>query len=136
MWHERDISLSSVERIILPDASILTHYMLVRTKQLIEGLVVFPERMLANFDLSHGLVFSQPVLLALVAAGSTRDDAYRMVQRDAMQAWETAKSFRSVLEADPEVTALLTQAQLDAAFDLARALRYAGRAIDAMEEIE
>jgi adenylosuccinate lyase len=133
LWHERDISHSSVERIILPDASILTHYMLVRMRSLVEGLVVDPARMLANFDISHGLVFSQPVLLALVAAGATRDDAYRLVQRDAMAAWETAKPFRSVLEADPEVVARLSQAQLDEAFDLGRSLRHAGRVFDALE---
>ena len=136
LWHERDISHSSVERIILPDASILTHYMLVRTEQLIRGLVVDAPRMLANFDISHGLVFSQPVLLALVAAGSPRDDAYRIVQRDAMAAWETGQPFRSVLEGDPDVVSRLSASQLDEAFDLRRALRNAGRVFDALEEIE
>jgi adenylosuccinate lyase len=135
LWHERDISHSSVERIILPDASILTHYMLMKMASLIDGLVVHPQRMLANFDVSHGLVFSQPVLLALVAAGCTRDEAYRIVQRDAMAAWETAKPFRSVLEADPEVVSRLSPAQLDDAFDLARSLRHAGRVVDALEAI-
>jgi adenylosuccinate lyase len=135
LWHERDISHSSVERIILPDASILTHYMLVRMAALIEGLVVDPARMLANFEVSHGLMFSQPVLLALVTSGASRDDAYRLVQRDAMAAWETAKPFRAVLEADPEVAARLSPAQLDEAFDLARSLRHAGRVFDALEEV-
>jgi adenylosuccinate lyase len=136
LWHERDISHSSVERIVLPDASILTHYMLVRMAELVDGLVVDASRMLANFEISHGLVFSQPVLLALVAAGSTRDDAYRVVQRAAMIAWETAKPFRSVLETDPEVTAILTPAQLDDAFDLDRALRHIGRVFQALEAVE
>jgi adenylosuccinate lyase len=136
LWHERDISHSSVERIVLPDASILTHYMLVRMAELVDGLVVDASRMLANFEISHGLVFSQPVLLALVAAGSTRDDAYRVVQRAAMIAWETAKPFRSVLETDPEVTAILTPAQLDDAFDLDRALRHIGRVFEALEAVE
>jgi adenylosuccinate lyase len=135
LWHERDISHSSVERIILPDASILTHYMLVRMEQLIRGLVVDAPRMLANFDISHGLVFSQPVLLALIAAGSTRDEAYRVVQRDAMEAWGTGKPFRSVLEGDPEVVGRLSAAQLDDAFDLSRSLRNAERVFDALEDI-
>jgi adenylosuccinate lyase len=136
LWHERDLSHSSVERIILPDASIVTHYMLVRTRQLIEGLAVDPARMLANFDASHGLVFSQPVLLALVAAGASRDEAYRIVQRNAMATWDTAKPFRSVLEGDVEVTGRLTSAQLDEAFDLSRSLRHARRVVDALEGIE
>jgi adenylosuccinate lyase len=136
LWHERDISHSSVERIVLPDASVLTHYMLVRMEQLVSGMVVDPARMLANFDASHGLVFSQPVLLALIDAGATRDDAYRTVQRLARSAWESAKSFRSVLEGDPEVTSRLSPSQLDAAFDMQRALRNAGRVFDSLEEVE
>ena len=135
LWHERDISHSSVERIILPDASILTHYMLVRMKSLVEGLVVDPARMLANFELSHGLVFSQPVLLALVGAGASRDDAYRMVQRAAMAAWETGKPFRSVLEGDPDVMARLDAPKLDEAFDLERALRNSQLVFDALEDV-
>ncbi len=130
LWHERDISHSSVERIVLPDASILAHYMLVRCRGLIEGLVVDADRMRANFDLSHGLVFSQPVLLALVAGGLARDDAYRIVQRAAMRAWQERRSFRTVLEEDPDVT--LKPEALDEAFDLSRALRHAHRTIDAL----
>jgi adenylosuccinate lyase len=133
LWHERDISHSSVERIVLPDASILTHYMLVRARNLIAGLVVDTQRMRENFDLSYGLVFSQPVLLALVAAGGTRDDAYRIVQRDARAAWDSRKPFRAVLEADPDVT--LSAQELDDAFDLQRALRHAHRTIDALEDL-
>ena len=133
LWHERDISHSSVERIILPDASILAHYMLVRCTRLIQGLVVDAARMRANFDLSYGLVFSQPVLLALVAAGAGRDDAYRLVQRAAMRAWEERRPFRTILEEDPEVT-LKTEA-LDEAFDLDRALRNAHRAVDALASV-
>jgi len=130
LWHERDISHSSVERIILPDASILAHYMVVRATSLIDGLVVDADRMRANFGLSHGLVFSQPVLLALVAGGLTRDEAYRLVQRDAGRAWAEQRSFRAVLDADPEVP--LAPAALDEAFDLDRALRHAHRSIDAL----
>src|SRR5450755_4547384 len=96
LWHERDISHSSVERIVLPDACILTHYMLVTCQRLTEGLVVDVERMRANFDLSYGLVFSQPVLLALVAGGLSRDDAYRVVQRAAQRAWSERRSFRTI----------------------------------------
>jgi adenylosuccinate lyase len=133
LWHERDISHSSVERIVLPDASILTHYMLVRARALIEGLVVDADRMRANFDLSYGLVFSQPVLLALVASGVARDDAYRLVQRDAMRAWEEHRAFRTILEEDEDVT--LKPDALDEAFDLDRALRHSHRVIDALEDI-
>jgi adenylosuccinate lyase len=134
LWHERDISHSSVERVILPDSSLLAHYVLVRGAELVEGMRVFPERMRANFDRSFGLVFSQPVLLALVASGLGRDEAYRIVQENAMAAWEQEKPFRSLLEADPRVT--LTAAELDEAFSLERALRNAGRAVDALEAVE
>src|SRR4051812_6656622 len=134
LWHERDISHSSVERVILPDASILAHYLLVRQRALIDGLTVDAARMLENLDRSYGLVFSQPVLLALVAGGFSRDDAYRIVQRNAMAAWEQGKPFRSLLEADPEVS--LTDAQLDDAFSLTRALRNTDRIFDTLEDIE
>ena len=115
LWHERDISHSSVERIILPDSSQLAFYVMKRLRRLLDGLVVFPERMQANLDASFGLVFSQPVLLALVQAGATRDDAYRIVQRNAMQAWDEGRDFRTLLEADDDVD----DEVLDDAFDLA-----------------
>jgi adenylosuccinate lyase len=133
LWHERDISHSSVERIILPDASLLAYYVLVRMAALAEGMVASPERMLANLDASFGLVFSQPVLLALVASGLSRDDAYRIVQRDAMVAWDEGRSFRLVLEADPEVT--LDKAALDEAFDLRRSLRNTGKVLEALDAV-
>jgi adenylosuccinate lyase len=133
LWHERDISHSSVERVILPDASLLAYYVLTKMATLVDGLVVFPERMLANFDLSYGLVFSQAVLLALVASGRSRDAAYRIVQRDAMTAWEEGRSFRTVLEEDPEVA--LDKVALDDAFDLPRSLRHIGRIFQALDEI-
>jgi adenylosuccinate lyase len=133
LWHERDISHSSVERIILPDASLLAYYVLFRMAELIDGLVVSPSRMLANFDLSYGLVFSQPVLLALIQGGLTRDEAYGVVQRDAMISWEQGRSFRSVLEDDPEVT--LDKAALDEAFDLWRSLRHVDRVFEALSEV-
>jgi adenylosuccinate lyase len=134
LWHERDISHSSVERVILPDASILAHYVLVRARSLIEGLTVHADRMLENLDRSFGLVFSQPVLLALVASGIDRDAAYRIVQRNAMASWEQGKPFRSLLEADPEVT--ITDAELDDSFSLARSLRNTGRIFDALEAVD
>jgi adenylosuccinate lyase len=124
-----------VERVILPDACLLTYYVLRRATGLVDGLVVHPERMRANVvEGSLGLVFSQPVLLALVAAGMSRDAAYRVVQRDARLSWEERRSFRAVLEEDPEVT--LGAAQLDEAFDVTRSLRHVGRFAEALQEVE
>ena len=135
LWHERDISHSSVERVVLPDASMLTLYMLQKTRGLVEGLVVHPERALATLtDGSHGLVFSQSVLLALVGAGLSRDAAYRIVQRDARAAWAEGVSFRAVLDEDPEVD--LTPEALDDAFDLSRTLRHVHRFTDALDELD
>ena len=122
LWHERDISHSSVERVILPDSSLLAYYVLRRCRSLVEGLRVFPERMLANLWSSHGLVFSQPVLLALVAAGLDRDAAYRVVQENAMLAWEEGVAFRALLEKD-ERLGVVPAGVLDEAFSLERALR-------------
>ncbi|HEX2042758.1 MAG TPA: adenylosuccinate lyase [Acidimicrobiales bacterium] len=133
LWHERDISHSSVERVILPDSSLLAHYVLVRMRKVVEGMVVHPDRMLENLDRSYGLVFSQPVLLALVAAGLTRDAAYRIVQEAAATAWSERRPFRSLLESDARVP--LTAEQLDEAFSLERALRNAGAVFDALEEV-
>jgi len=133
-WHERDISHSSVERVVLPDASMLTLYMLEKATQLVVGLVIHPERALATLtEGSRGLVFSQSVLLALVSAGATREAAYRIVQRDAREAWDRGRSFRRVLDEDPEVD--LSPAALDDAFDLSRALRHVHRFTDALEEL-
>ena len=131
LWHERDISHSSVERVALPDASMLTCYMLRRATSLAAGLVIHPDRALANLtEGSLGLVFSQSVLLALVDAGLTRDEAYRIVQRDARTAWSEQRPLRAVLGDDPEVT--LRAEQLDAAFDLSRTLRHVDRFADAV----
>jgi adenylosuccinate lyase len=140
LWHERDISHSSVERIVLPDASLLTYYCLKRMTRLVDGLVVREETMRTNLiEGSLGLVFSQPVLLALVAAGCTRDAAYRIVQSAARRAYETREGFRQVLEADDELVAALGAGRigpvLDEAFDLERALRHTHRAIDALENV-
>jgi adenylosuccinate lyase len=118
LWHERDISHSSAERVVLPDASITLHYMLVKFTGLVEGLVVDGERMGANLEGTRGLVFSQPVLLALVEAGLTRDEAYRIVQRNAMAAWGGEGHLRDLLAADVAVS--LSAETLDACFDLSR----------------
>ena len=130
LWHERDISHSSVERIILPDSAQLAYYVMVQFRRIIDGLVVKPERMLENLEASHGLVFSQAVLLALVEAGSSRDDAYRIVQRNAETSWRERRPFREVLAADPDVA--LPDETLAACFDLDRALTHADRAVNAL----
>ena len=132
LWHERDISHSSVERVVFPDSLMLAYYLAVRFRAIVEGMVVHPERMLANLDASYGLVFSQPVLLALVEAGMTRDDAYRLAQRNAMRTWDERRPFLDVLREDGEVTAVLDDDRLAACFDLEHALANAGRAVDAL----
>ena len=135
LWHERDISHSSVERVILPDALLLAYYLLRKAAGLVDGLVVHAERMRTNLvEGSLGLVFSQSVLLALVGAGMSRDDAYRVVQRDARTAWEQRRALRSVLEEDPEVG--LDKGALDEAFSLQRALTHVNRFLEALQEVE
>ena len=136
LWHERDISHSSVERVILPDSSLLAYYLLVKFTEVVDGLEVFPERMLENLERSYGLVFSQPVLLALVASGLSRDAAYRLTQRAAMTAWEQRRPFLDVLRADPEVTSRLSRERLAACFDLKGALANSGRVFDALDALD
>jgi adenylosuccinate lyase len=133
LWHERDISHSSVERIVLPDSSLMTYYVMRRMERLLAGLQVFPERMLANLELSHGLVFSQPVLLALVQSGLGRDEAYGIVQETAARAWSEGVSFRELLEADPRVA--LKPDALDDAFDLRRSLQHSDAVFDALDAL-
>ena len=123
-----------MERVILPDSSLLAYYVLRRCAQLIDGLQVDADRMLANLWSSHGLVFSQPVLLALVASGLTRDAAYRIVQDNAMRAWEDGVPLRSLLEKDERVA--LTPEQLDNAFSLDRSLRNVGAVFAALDAVE
>jgi adenylosuccinate lyase len=123
LWHERDISHSSAERVILADSTILADYMLDRFAWVMEGLVVRPERMLANLDASHGLPFSGRVLLKLVEAGLSREAAYEIVQRNAMHAWETGEHLRDLIAADPDAAAVPASV-LDEAFDLADFLRH------------
>ncbi len=136
LWHERDISHSSVERIVLADSALLAFYELVKFASIVEGMHVYPERMLENLDASYGLVFSQPVLLALVESGLSRDDAYRIVQRNAMATWEQRRPFLDVLRADADVRAALPGERLAACFDLKRALANVGRVFDALDAQE
>ncbi|MBM3604811.1 MAG: adenylosuccinate lyase [Alphaproteobacteria bacterium] len=118
LWHERDISHSSVERGIAPDATITLDFALNRLAGVVEKLVIYPGNMLANMNKFKGLVMSQRVLLALTQAGVSREDAYRLVQRNAMKVWEEGKDFREELLADPEVTAALSPAEIEEKFDL------------------
>ncbi|MBI5241997.1 MAG: adenylosuccinate lyase [Elusimicrobia bacterium] len=118
LWHERDISHSSVERVAFPDAAIALDFMLARFKTVLDGLQVYPERMRENLDRSLGLVFSQKVLLRLVDAGLSREEAYELVQRNAMKTWKTREPFRKALEGDAAVTKKLSQKELAACFDL------------------
>jgi adenylosuccinate lyase len=124
LWHERDISHSAVERVMLPDACILADFALDRLAGLVEKLVVYPERMRRNLDATRGLYNSQRVLLALTAAGLPRQRAYELVQRDAMRAWTEERPLLELLEADPEVTAVLQPAELGRLFDLGHHLRH------------
>ncbi|WP_342642446.1 adenylosuccinate lyase [Rhodoligotrophos ferricapiens] len=124
LWHERDISHSSVERGIAPDATVHLDFALVRLTSVIDRLVVYPENMQRNLDHLGGLVHSQRVLLALVAAGAQREDAYRLVQRNAMPVWRGEGNFLDLLEKDPEVSALLDDSQLEELFDLGYHLKH------------
>jgi adenylosuccinate lyase len=123
LWHERDISHSSVERVILPDSTTLADYLLDKTTRLVDKLLVYPERMRRNLDLTRGLIFSGQLLLDLAAAGMLREQAYRTVQVHAMRAWEEESDFRAAIEADPEIRAVLSPEQIGEAFSLERQLR-------------
>ena len=123
LWHERDISHSSAERIILPDATILLDYMLAKLAALVAGMKVDAERMRANLDLTHGLIHSQQVLLLLVEKGATREDAYRWVQRNAMESWKTGRPLLELVAADADVARRTTRRELAACFDLKRHFR-------------
>ena len=117
LWHERDISHSSVERVILPDATQLLNYMLRRFMNIVKNLTVFPENMKRNMDRTFGLIYSQQVMLKMIEKGMSREQAYDTVQPRAMQAWEEQRSFRAILEEDPTVTSLLSKEDLDECFD-------------------
>ena len=124
LWHERDISHSSVERVILPDGTILLDYLLVKFRDIVQGMRVYPEQMQRNLNATHGVIYSQQVLLALSKAGATREAAYAMVQRNAMRAWETGEEFRALLLADADVRAVLSPAEIESCFDLGYHLRH------------
>jgi adenylosuccinate lyase len=135
LWHERDISHSAVERVVLPDACCVLDYALERAHWVVAGLRVFPERMRANLASSGGLAGSSAALLALVDAGWTREDAYAVVQRAAMAAWEGKGGFRDLLLAEPGVADALTERDLDAAIDPARFLERAGPVFERLEAL-
>jgi adenylosuccinate lyase len=118
LWHERDISHSSVERVILPDSTALLDYMLVTLARIVDQLLVYPKRMKANLEASKGLIYSQAVLLALTRKGMTREEAYEVVQRNAMMARTDAKTFRELLVGDAAVMKVLTRREVDDLFSL------------------
>ncbi len=132
LWHERDISHSSAERVVLPDAFLAVDYMLDRFAWLVEGLVIRAERMLDNVDASHGLVFSQRLLLALVESGLVRDDAYRLVQRHAMRAWDEGLDFRQLVRHDSEISA---RVDLEVVFDPTAHTRHADVVFDRLHAL-
>ena len=132
LWHERDISHSSAERVVIPDAFLALDYMLDRFAWLVDGLVVRPERMLRNLEASHFLFFSQRVLLALVQSGLGRDDAYRLVQRNAMRAWDEELDFRELVRADDEIA---KRVDLDAVFDLDAYTRHVDTVFDRLHAL-
>lgn len=117
LWHERDISHSSAERVILPDATIALNYMLTRFSNIVKNLTVFPDNMKRNIDRTYGVIFSQRVLLSLIDQGMSREEAYDIVQPNAMKAWETATHFRTLIEQEEKITSTLTEEQIEACFD-------------------
>lgn len=124
LWHERDISHSSVERVIIPDSTILVNTMLYRLERLIGGMTVYPENMIRNLELTRGLIFSQRVLLALARAGMSREEAYRVVQRAAMRCWREKEDFMDLLLAEPKVRGALNKEQVEECFDITYYLRH------------
>jgi adenylosuccinate lyase len=128
LWHERDISHSSAERIILPDSTILVDYLLEKTTKLVEMMFVYPERMIENLNQMKGLIYSGQLLLDIVNKGAAREDAYRWVQRNAMKVWETREDFKSLVERDEEIRKYLTPEDIAAVFNVERYLGH----VDAM----
>jgi adenylosuccinate lyase len=126
LWHERDISHSSVERVFAPDATIALDFALHRMSGVIENLLVYPEHMQANLDRLGGLVYSQRVLLALTQAGISREDAYRLVQQNAMKVWQQGGDFLSLLKADPEVSGKVDAETLNDCFDPGHHTKHVG----------
>ena len=124
LWHERDITHSSVERVVVPDSCILLDYMLAQLTEVIDKLIVYPHNMKKNLDRTHGLIFSQSVLLALTNGGMRREDAYRIVQTTAMDVWQSGKSFKDELKSNKDVTTKLKDGELDSLFDLDKSIRH------------
>jgi adenylosuccinate lyase len=127
LWHERDISHSSVERVIFPDSTILTDYLLDKSASLVERLVVYPQRMAENLDLTHGLVYSGELLLELVAKGITREEAYRWVQRNAMRVWDEGGTFKDKVLSDADIVKVCGKKDIEKVFDSARLLKNVDR---------
>ena len=123
LWHERDISHSSAERVVLPDSSIALDYMLHKTTSLISGLVVYPDRMLENLAATRGLIFSGQLLLALTQKNVSREIAYEWTQRNAMKVWDDGQDFRTLVSADPDISARLSAAEIEQVFSLDRYLK-------------
>jgi adenylosuccinate lyase len=142
LWHERDISHSSAERVVLADSYIATDYLLGKLEWILDGLVTYPANMLANLNKTRGLIYSSKVLLALVDAGLTREDAYVVVQRNAMKVWDDLQqarggmTFREQIEADPEAMALLSADVLDRCFDPWGFLARSGVLFERLEALE
>jgi len=124
LWHERDISHSSVERIIAPDSTILIDFMLWRLSRIVKGMRIYPERMKENLERTRGLIFSQAVMLELIRKGLPRQEAYRMVQRNAMKTWEGEEDFKTLVKGDVEIRKFLTEAEIEECFSLKRHLRH------------
>jgi len=125
LWHERDISHSSVERVIFPDATTLAHYMLLKMIPLVRNIVVYPENMKRNLNVTNGLVYSQEVLLKLVDKGMTREDAYRIVQGAAMEIWEEGGDFLEKLQQNSDVTNMISEKELESCFSTEKIVRNA-----------
>jgi adenylosuccinate lyase len=123
LWHERDITHSSVERIVIPDSCILLDYMLALMTDVIDRLLVYPDTMMKNLERTHGLIFSQSVLLALTKKEMKREDAYRIVQSAAMDVWRNGKDFKQLLLASNEVTNVLSKQEIEELFDLNKSIR-------------
>jgi adenylosuccinate lyase len=130
LWHERDISHSSVERIIAPDCTILIDYMLTRFSGIIKNLVVYPEKMAENLNKLKGLIFSQQILLALAESGVTREDAYQMVQSQAMKVWDENKDFKALIINDKKICDLLGKTKIEEIFDVTYHLKYISAIFD------
>jgi len=130
LWHERDISHSSAERVVLPDSSIALDYMLHKATSLIDGLVVHPDRMLQNLQATKGLIFSGQLLLALTQKGVSRETAYEWVQRNAMRVWDENENFQELLRNDTDINSHLSPAEIDSVFQLDTYLRNVGAILD------